>query len=415
MDDQRIAGGTLQDGVALAGEMIGRLRVGEREAVGRVEMILVLLARRIDEIGEAVIHPHQSGAGDMRQDAVEDAPLLGILVEAAMNEIADASPGLRAAPAIGLVDGAVGFPKRIDLSRRIDLAVSQEADEVAHRDVAEAEDERIPAGVDELVDPTRRKPVRHVDVPVGGHQRPLAALIVEPAAALDAGEAPLVRRHDEAGIVGVAAAGERRFARLERYGRVTARRDAAAERECGDAGLVGDVLDADRAGDRAPVLGGYRQIEEHAPVARQHVALPGKPRDCIAAPHQEAVAGMGELERIVARRRVVEELQRALVAAIAVVEEEAPVAARQLDRLQDHEIGDETDAPVAVARRLGEIGDAALRGRRRIDGEMRPPDKPLIGADAAEGMAAGEGASVGDGEFDDIIHICPFRLPRRLR
>ncbi len=189
---------------------------------------------------------------------------------------------------------------------------------------------------------------------------------------------------------------------------MTARRDAAAERECGDAGLVGDVLDADRAGDRTPVLGGYRQIEEHAPVARQHVALPGEPRDGIAAPHQEAVAGMDELERIVARRGVVEELQRALVAAIAVVEEEPPVAARQLDRLQDHEIGDETNAPVAVARRLGEIGDAALRGRRRIDREMCPPDQPLIGADAAEGMAAGKGAAIGDGEFDDILH---GRLP----
>ena len=100
---------------------------------------------------------------------------------------------------------------------------------------------------------------------------------------------------------------------------------------------------------------------------------------------------MRQRQRIVAVRRVVEELQRPLVAAVAVVVEHPPVAAGEIDRLQDHEIGLEMHQAVGVARRLVEIDDIALRRRQRIDREKRAAGQAFIGAGVAEGLPVGEG------------------------
>ena len=106
VEHQRIGVRPLQDRVLLAGQVVGGPRIGEREAVGDVEMVLVLLAARDDRAGEAVVQPLASGARDMRQHAVEHASSSGIGVEAAIDEVAQAAPGLRAAPGIGLLDAA---------------------------------------------------------------------------------------------------------------------------------------------------------------------------------------------------------------------------------------------------------------------------------------------------------------------
>ena len=58
----------------LPGQVIGRPGVGEREPVGDIEMVLVLLAARDDRAGEAVVQPFPPGAGDVRHHAVEHAP-----------------------------------------------------------------------------------------------------------------------------------------------------------------------------------------------------------------------------------------------------------------------------------------------------------------------------------------------------
>src|SRR5256885_4919505 len=50
----------------------GTFGVGEREAVGGIEMILVLLACGRDRVGETVIEPHEPAAAHMRQHAVEN-------------------------------------------------------------------------------------------------------------------------------------------------------------------------------------------------------------------------------------------------------------------------------------------------------------------------------------------------------
>ncbi len=119
---------------------------------------------------------------------------------------------------------------------------------------------------------------------------------------------------------------------------------------------------------------------------------------------------MGEAEWVVARRRVVEELQRALVAAIAVIKEQPPVAACHVDRPQDHEVGGEPHQAACVEWRLVEVGDPVLRRRAGIDGKLRPSGQPLIGTDLSEFMSVRESAPFGDDELYNVSHTCSLML-----
>ena len=201
---QRVGLGPLADRVRPAAQLIRALGIGEREAVGGVVVVLVLLTRRHDDVGEAVVHPHAPAAGDVRQHAVEYLAPGRIGVEAAVNRIADAAPRLRAAEGVGhLHRPAVGH--RIGAVLAVEILVLQETHEVAHRHVAQAQNERIAAFVDELIDPTGLEPARHMDVSVGLDNRLLGALEIEARAGLDAREPPCIRRNLDALVVGVAA------------------------------------------------------------------------------------------------------------------------------------------------------------------------------------------------------------------
>ena len=105
--------------------------------------------------------------------------------------------------------------------------------------------------------------------------------------------------------------------------------------------------------------------------------------------------------------RVVVELQCALVTAIAVIVEHAPVAALQLARLEDHEVGGEPHQTVVLDRRLVEIDDVRLGRDARIDGEMRPARQPLVAAHIAECVIAGERNALGDPQLYAIGHADP--------
>src|SRR6266436_7287922 len=107
MDYQRVGFRALEYRVAPSGQMIARFGVGERKAVSGIEVVFVLLPSRDVGIGEAMIEPHPPGSGDMRQDAVEYPPSVGVGVEPTIDEIAQATPGLRTAPSIGFFDRAV--------------------------------------------------------------------------------------------------------------------------------------------------------------------------------------------------------------------------------------------------------------------------------------------------------------------
>ena len=104
MDDQRVGLRVLQDRVAPSGQVIGRLGIGERKRVGRVEVVFVLLPAGYVGIGEAVVEPHPAGARNVRQDAVKHLASAGIGVEPAIDEVAQTASGLRPPPCVGLLD-----------------------------------------------------------------------------------------------------------------------------------------------------------------------------------------------------------------------------------------------------------------------------------------------------------------------
>ena len=243
-----------------------------------------------------------------------------------------------------------------------------------------------------------------MDVRVGLDDRLLGALKVETHAGLDARELPSLRRNLDALVVGVAAPRQPRLRRIARDRRVAPRGDPAAQRQRGLAFLRDDELGPHRAGDRLGAVRGDGKAQNHAAVARQQVPLPGAPHHRVAAAEQVAVAGVLQCRRVVAGRRVAKILERPLVAAVAVVEEEPPVAADRIGRLQDAEIGRELDQPVAIARRLVQIDDSGLRRCVRIDGKPRPPDKPLVSPGALEFMSVGEGGPLVNVDGDSVAH-----------
>ena len=181
---------------------------------------------------------------------------------------------------------------------------------------------------------------------------------------------------------------------------------AAAERKAGAARRVHHVFDPHRPGDRRTVIVARdRHVEQHPAVAGKHVAFPGNLHThAVASAHEETVAGMRGGQRIVAVLRVVEELQRAFVASIAVVVEHAAVAAGEIHRLEDHAVGLAVHQPPRVTRSLVEIDHVALRCRQRIEREMHAARQAFVGADVVELLTVGEGATVGDDEFNPVGH-----------
>ena len=93
-----------------------------------------------------------------------------------------------------------------------------------------------------------------------------------------------------------------------------------------------DVFHPAFASDRRAVIGANGQVQDQAAIAGQQIPFPRNEGDRIAAPHEEAVAGMGEAARVVGMHRVVEELQSAFVAAIAVIHKQTAIAASAIDR-----------------------------------------------------------------------------------
>ena len=125
---------------------------------------------------------------------------------------------------------------------------------------------------------------------------------------------------------------------------------------------------------------------------------------------KKPLPGVRQRDRRVAVRRVVVELQRALVTAIAVVVEHPPVAPPHVTRLQDHEVGREAHQTAVVRRRLVEIDHVPLGCRLRIDGKMRAAGQPLIGAHITERVVVGKRRAFGDPQLDPVRHAPPLRL-----
>jgi len=114
--------GAREEGVCFSGFEIGFRSVGEREHVHWEEEVEELLgiARCL---AETVVERAAAGATRLIDDAIEDAASCGIFIEAFVKEMAQETPTLGDAPAIGPTDAAQRISRRV--------RVLQEADEIA--------------------------------------------------------------------------------------------------------------------------------------------------------------------------------------------------------------------------------------------------------------------------------------------
>ena len=405
MQDQRVGRGSLQDGILASGQVIDGPPVREREAVRAVLVLLVLLPRRTDDPGKSMVHPHQAPARDVRHHAVEHAPAPHVGVVSPVDEVPDATPGLRTPPRIRLVDG----PREgVRDAAPVGLVVSKEAHEIAHHGVAESVGPGVARGVDELVDPAGLEAAEDVDVGIRFDERGFGPLRIEPDAALDAREGPPIACDRLAGVVGIAPPRQSRSCGVERDGGVASRGHPPAQRIRRDSGPIGDELGPHETGEGLGAVARHRHVEEHAPAARQQVPLPCRPHDRVPAAHEKSVAGVAQGSRIVRCRRIVEELELSLVPAVAVSEEE-PAVARTL-RLEHADIGRVLHEAAGIARHLVEIDDVRVGACIGVDGEVRPPDESFVGTGALEGMALREWLALRDPQLQCDVHDTSRRL-----
>ena len=317
-----------------------------------------------------MVHPHQAPAGDMRHHAVEDAPILRVGVVSPVDEVPDAAPGLRTPPRVHLVDGP---GEGVRDAAPVGLFVSKEAHEIAHHRVADPVGPGIARGVDQLVDPARLEAVEDVDVGIRLDERDLGPLRIEPHSALRACERPAIARDGFAGVAGIAPARQAGSAPcLEGDGGVASRGRPPAQGIRRDPGSVGDELRSHETGEGLGAVARHRHVEQHAPVARQQVPLPCRPHHRVPAAHEKPVAGVAPGARIVRRRRIVEELELALVPAVAVSEEEPAVARPR--RLEDADVGRVLDGrPPALRGALSRSTMSAYAGASGLTAKCARP------------------------------------------
>src|SRR5215831_11315194 len=152
------------------------------------------------------------------------------------------------------------------------------------------------------------------------------------------------------------------------------------------------------------MVGSDWEVEYLSPAAGKQITLPGELNDRVTAPHEEAVAGVGQGPWVVGSGRIVEKLQAALVAAVGPVEKQPLIAVCHGNRLEEHEVGREVDAPVRVPRRLVDVDDARLRLQSRIHTEVHAAGDPLVGTRAGEALTAGKGGALDHRQLEAIGH-----------
>ena len=280
--------------------------------------------------------------------------------------------------------------------------MAQEVQEVAHAGKAQPQHERVLRGVDELVDPAGPEAAGEVATRV---RRP------DVAGRVRGGELPVACGYGLARVLlqPPACKGGRTRGRV--YGRTGPDVVVSAQGNGRHAGLLDDVLGPEGACDRAVGAGGNGQLHGEAPVPRQQVPLPPAPHHRVAPAHQEAVPGVFRGARIVVGRGVVEELERALVAAVVDVVEQPAVAAGHVHGLDDEELRRVLHQAAVVGGRQRQVHDVAVGGQMRVDGEADPSADPFVGADGAEAGSFGKGRAFVDGQ-GDVHHEFQSSSPR---
>ena len=135
--------------------------------------------------------------------------------------------------------------------------------------------------------------------------------------------------------------------------------------------MVGNEPFAHPALDGLTALGGLRSLEPDQLL--RDVELPAHRHQRVALQQQRGVAEVGFLGGVVRALGVAERAQQAEPPAVHDVEEDHPVAARRIFRLEDEEVGGELHLSLLVPRRQGDVGDDLVARMRRVDGKVGLP------------------------------------------
>src|SRR5207247_3289662 len=102
------------------------------------------------------------------------------------------------------------------------------------------------------------------------------------------------------------------------------------------------------------------------PIWRE-IALPAGPDDGVTLAHKKTVAGVFQSRWVVIFRSVVEKHEDALAAPVGRVVKDLAVAATQIDRLQDEDVGRILHPASGIFRRLVQIDDHLIKRASRIE------------------------------------------------
>ena len=262
--------------------------------------------------------------------------------------------------------------------------MAQEVDEVAHPGKAQPHHQRVLRGVDELVDPAGPEAFRKVTTRGRRH---------DVAGGIGGGELPVARGDGLPGVLLQPPAGEGGCFGVQVHGWTGPDVVVSAQGHGGDTGLLDDELGSKRTRDGAVRSCGDGQLHGQASVPRKQISLPPAPHHGVAPAHQKAVARVLGGARIVGGRGIVEELQRALVAAVVDVVEQPPVAAAHVHGLDDEELRGILHQAAVVGGRQRQVHDVLVGRQARVDGEPHPSLDPFVGADRAEVGSFGKGCA----------------------
>jgi hypothetical protein len=313
------------------------------------------------------------GAGDVRDQPVEDLSAVFVEVQSLVHELAQEPSALRAAMPVGKVQATGG---RI-VGRG---GVAQPAHAVARGQQPGAHDRANARGVHDLVPLAGLETALEPDERVVSHGLPTLVAGETPALARDGGPRAHARVADGEHGRGLVHVGGR--IRLVRVWLTTGRRVQRPVRQ--QVVRVGLIR---LKGDRDPALDGLAvrverlgRLEAHQAGLALDVPLPAAHGHRPAPPHQEAVADVDVVGRRQRRQPRREPIERHPDPQATVHDEvqQAPIGPPRVGRLQQDEIRPEPDPSAVVARRFVEVDNALVRRVRGIDGEMQPAVDALV-------------------------------------
>jgi hypothetical protein len=150
------------------------------------------------------------------------------------------------------------------------------------------------------------------------------------------------------------------------------------------------IVDAEllqrRSDDRRSIgIDRDRRLRREAIAAGRSGGIPAGHQNAEPKPHQETIAGVSGLARVVAAgRRVVDLRKRHNRAAIGQLVPKLVIALGTIDRAQDHDVGFILNLSASVARRKVDIGDYGVMRIGGIDFPCNVSDQFLVLTDAGE-------------------------------